>query len=140
MLGPLLEKVFMHRDFRDRWQEIWFDPFVESAVHEMMCSRNSYCSLNRVQLPAALLRCQLHGSFLTFLSPLVIGQWGRWTSELSQCCCSYVEFFTFLFVWGFSPLELGQVLLHGFGFCFLFLLKSKAKLEFISTVPSYTLY
>ena len=57
VLGPLFEKVFMHCDFRDRSQEIWFDPFVEPAVPEIMCFRNSYCSLNCVQLPAALLQC-----------------------------------------------------------------------------------
>lgn len=59
MLDLLFENVFMHRDFRDRWQEICFDPFVETAAHEVMSSRNSSRSLNCVQPPAALLRCGL---------------------------------------------------------------------------------
>lgn len=59
MVGPLFEKVCMNRDLRDRWQEIWFDPFVETAVHEMMCSRNSSCGLNCAQLPAASLTASI---------------------------------------------------------------------------------
>lgn len=51
-IRPIVWESLCAQCFRDRWQEIWFDLLDETAVHEMMCSRNAYCSLNCMVLPA----------------------------------------------------------------------------------------